>query len=129
MILLNKSKNNTIKSFVFFGILLFCVIQLNCSKTLTVDDVIKKNIDARGGAEKWAKVENITMDGIYVSFSDPEPFKVWRQLPDFYRFDSKRINQEVIHGYDGQNAKQYLTCDNYCLIMLFLLQHSPHVLS
>ncbi|MCJ7580231.1 MAG: hypothetical protein MUP98_06825, partial [Candidatus Aminicenantes bacterium] len=100
----NKSKKRIIKSVLFLGVLVFCVYQCNKIKTLTVDDIIQKNIEARGGAENWAKVQNITMEGIYVSFSEPAPFKIWRQRPDLYRFDSKRINQVVIHAYDGQQA-------------------------
>lgn len=102
------SQNRSMKSIVKFVLLLmvlaFCVLQCNKEKILTADDIIQKNIKARGGAEKWAKVNNITMKGIYVSFSEPEPFTLWRQRPDLYRFDSVRIRKTVIHAYDGQNA-------------------------
>jgi outer membrane lipoprotein-sorting protein len=93
-----------LKSVLLFNLLAFCVYQCTSTKTLTVDDIIQKNIEARGGAENWAKVENFTMEGIYVSFSEPAPFKIWRQRPDLYRFDSTRIKQVVIHAYDGQKA-------------------------
>ena len=104
MISQNKSKKSIVKSLLIFGLLVFFVYQCNTTKTLTVDDVIQKNIKARGGAGNWAKVKNITMEGIYVSFSEPAPFKIWRQRPDLYRFDSTRINKFVVHAYDGQKA-------------------------
>jgi hypothetical protein len=100
----NRSKKSNIKSVLLLSVLVFCSYQCNKIKTLTVDDIIQKNIKARGGTENWAKVENITMEGIYVSFSEPEPFKIWRQRPDLYRFNSIRIKKTVIHVYDGQNA-------------------------
>ena len=100
----NKSKKSIIKSVLVLSVLAFCVYQCGKTKTLTVDDIIQKNIEARGGAEKWARVNTITMEGIYVSFSEPEPFKIWRQRPDLYRFDSIRIRKTVIHAYDGQQA-------------------------
>ncbi len=85
--------------------LLACgVYRCDSNRPLTVDDVIQKNIEARGGADNWAGLENFTMEGIYVSFSDPEPFKIWRQRPDLYRFDSVRIKKVVVHAYDGENA-------------------------
>ena len=102
MISRNKSNNSIISSVVFLSLIFS--YQIAGTQTLTVDEIIKKNIEARGGAEKWARMKNLTMEGIYVSFSDPEPFKIWRQRPDLYRFDSKRIGQIVIHGYDGQKA-------------------------
>jgi len=104
MISQNKSKKSMIKSVLFLSLLVFCAYQCNSTKTLTVDDIIQKNIEARGGAENWAKVKNITMEGIYVSFSEPEPFKIWRQRPDLYRFDSTRIKKFVVHAYDGQKT-------------------------
>lgn len=100
----NRSKKSVVKTVVLLGVLVFSFLQCNKPKILTVDDVIQANIKARGGAENWAEVKNITMEGIYVSFSEPEPFKVWRQRPDLYRFDSVRIRKTVIHAYDGQNA-------------------------
>ncbi len=104
MISQNKSKKSIVKSVLILSSLVFFAYQCNTNKTLTVDDIIQKNIKARGGTENWAKVKNLTMEGIYVSFSEPEPFKIWRQKQDLYRFDSKRINQFVTCAYDGQNA-------------------------
>lgn len=104
MISQNKSKKSMIKSVLSLSLLVFCAYGCNSTKTLTVDDIIQKNIKARGGAKNWAKVENLTMEGIYVSFSEPEPFKIWRQRPDLYRFDSTRIKKFVVHAYDGKKA-------------------------
>ena len=104
MISQNKSKKSLVLSVLFLSLLVFCAYRCNRTKTLTVDNIIQKNIKARGGADNWAKVNNLTMEGIYVSFSEPEPFKIWRQRPDLYRFDSKRIDKIVIHVYDGQKA-------------------------
>jgi len=104
MISQNKSKIGLINSVLWVIFLVFCASQCRWEKTLTIDDIIRKNIEARGGVENWAKVENMTMEGIYVSFSEPAPFKIWRQRPDLYRFDSTRINKFVVHAYDGQKA-------------------------
>ncbi|MFC2156264.1 hypothetical protein ACFLT9_00365 [Acidobacteriota bacterium] len=104
MISQNNPKKKLVRSVLVLCLMAFFVCQCSTTKTLTVDDIIQKNIEARGGAEKWANVENFTMEGIYVSFSEPEPFKIWRQRPDLYRFDSNRINMIVIHVYDGQKA-------------------------
>jgi outer membrane lipoprotein-sorting protein len=104
MISQNESITSKIKSVLLVILLAFCAHQCNSTKTLTVDDIIQKNIEARGGVENWAKVKNFVMEGIYVSFSEPAPFKIWRQRPDLYRFDSTRINKFVVHAYDGQNA-------------------------
>lgn len=104
MISLNKSKIGQITMVLAVGLLAVAASRCGAAKELTVDDIIRKNIEARGGAANWAKVENLTMDGTYVSFSEPAPFKIWRQRPDLYRFDSTRINKFVVHAYDGEKA-------------------------
>jgi outer membrane lipoprotein-sorting protein len=104
MTLQNKSNKSFTKSVLLLSFIAFCFCHCSKTKTQTVDDIIQKNIKARGGAKKWAEVENIIMEGIYVSFSEPAPFTLWRQRPDLYRFDSIRIKKKVIHAYDGQNA-------------------------
>lgn len=104
MISQNKSKNSFVKFFMLLSLLAFFALQCGTPKNLTVDEIIQKNIEARGGAEKWANLESIYMEGTYTSFSEPKSFKIWRQRPDLYRFDSNRISQDVIHGYDGKNA-------------------------
>ena len=100
----NKSMKGVLCCAAALILLAFSTFQCDSTKTLTVDDVIEKNMEARGGAKNWAGLSNFTMEGIYVSFSDPEPFKLWRQRPDLYRFDSTRINKVVIHVYDGEKA-------------------------
>ena len=104
MISQNNSKNSFVKLLLLLSFLAFCALQCGTPKKLTVDNIIQKNIDARGGAEKWTNLKTIYMEGTYTSFSEPKPFKVWRQRPDLYRFDSNRIGQDVIHVYDGENA-------------------------
>ena len=100
----NKSKNSLIKTVLILGVLAFGFYQCGQTKIETADDVIHKNIKARGGADNWAKLNSLVMKGIYVSFSEPESFTIWRQRPDLYRFDSVRIRKTVIHAYDGEKA-------------------------
>ena len=104
MISQNKSSKGLFVSILVLSLWVFAAYSCQSAKPLTVDDVIQKNIEARGGAEKWEALENLTMEGIYVSFSEPAPFKIWRQRPDLYRFDSTRIKKFVVHAYDGKNA-------------------------
>ena len=42
---------------------------------MTVDEVIAKNIEARGGADNWSKVESIAMSGEFTAFSKVAPFE------------------------------------------------------
>ncbi len=70
----------------------------------TLDEIIQKNIEARGGAENWSRVQTLKIEGTYTSFSAPTPFTIWRKRPDLYRFDSNRISKDLTICYDGQKA-------------------------
>ena len=80
------------------------VAAIDLAQAQSADEIIKKNLAAHGGAEKWAAVHSIKMEGSYVNFSDPEPFTLWRQRPDRYRFDTIRIGMNIIQAYDGEKA-------------------------
>ncbi len=84
--------------------ILVILFSLASGQDLTVDEVIQKNIDARGSTASWAAVKTIKMAGTYVNYSDATPFTIWRQRPNLYRFDSTRLNQFMIHAYDGEQT-------------------------
>lgn len=102
--ILQNSLNKKVMKYVMFCLILIGAFQIAEAQTLTADEVIQKNITACGSADKWTKIKNIKMTGIYTNFSDPEPFTIWRQRPDLYRFDCKRLNLYTIHTYDGKKA-------------------------
>ncbi len=100
------SQNNTFHS-LFFSLLLCLVIGLNAgvmAQNLTADELIAKNIEARGGQTAWDQIQSMKITGTYTNFSDPEKFTILRQRPDLYRFDCKRLHQHTIHAYDGKQA-------------------------
>ena len=103
MIFPNRIKNNPMCFFLcllpFSG-----VFQSTLAQDLSVDDIIKKNIEARGGTEAWEKIKTIKMTGTYVNFSNPEDFVIYRQRPDLYRFDTTRLHLFTIHAFDGKSA-------------------------
>ncbi|MCA9740072.1 MAG: hypothetical protein H6695_14090 [Deferribacteres bacterium] len=90
----------------FIKILVFALVAAApaVAQELTLDEVIQKNIDARGGAENWAKVQNMKITGKYRSFSETSPFTVWRKRPDLYRFD---LSMLVWDGTICYNGEQY----------------------
>lgn len=97
-------QNNFYKKFLIVSIIVAGIFQISFAQELSVDDIINKNIEARGGIENWNKVKTIKMSGTYVNFSKPVDFVIYRQRPNLYRFESERLNQFTIHAYDGKNA-------------------------
>ncbi len=70
----------------------------------TLDEVIQKNIEARGGVENWQAVKSLKMEGTYTSFSTPHPFTIHRKRPGFYRFEHFLSSKPVTCTFDGESA-------------------------
>ncbi|MFA8343717.1 MAG: outer membrane lipoprotein carrier protein LolA [Rhodothermaceae bacterium] len=103
MIFQNKTNQNGSK----FSVLLIAVvafISFSFAQDISIDEIISKNIEARGGKANWEKVKTIKMTGTYVNFSNPEEFVIYKQRPDLYRFDTERLNRFTIHAFDGKKA-------------------------
>jgi len=103
MIFQNKP-DQSFNKFSFILIIFIVLIQLSTAQNILVNEIINKNIKARGGKINWEKVKTIKISGTYVNFSNPEDFVIYRQRPNLYRFETKRINRFTIHAFDGEKA-------------------------
>ena len=97
-------QNKNFRKVTLFIFVFICVSVFSFSQDLTVDEIISKNIEARGGSDNWSKVETIKTTGIYVNFSIPEKFVLLRKKPNLYRFETNRINKFTIHAFDGKKC-------------------------
>jgi hypothetical protein len=66
--------------------------------------VLARHVEARGGAERWAAVETMTVTGTWEAFSTPGPFTVHRAAPDRWRFEHTLFGQPAILAHDGEHA-------------------------
>ena len=101
--ILQNNLNRRVFTVVVLCLILVGAFQATTAQTLTVDHVIAKNIEASGGVDNWAKINNIMMTGTYTNFSDPESFTMWRARSNKYRFDAERLNMYTVHAYDGKS--------------------------
>jgi len=67
----------------------------------TLDEVITKHIQARGGRDNWDKISSIRMTGDYTAFSKVAAFTLTRARANNYVLDTKTNGKVVITGYDG----------------------------
>lgn len=73
---------------------------------MTLDQIIEKNIEARGGEKNIEALKAVEMEGDYNAFSLTRPFKMWKQRPGHYRFEAKMLDDEVTFAFDGNRAWQ-----------------------
>lgn len=70
-------------------------------KNISVDEIITKHIDARGGTEAWGKVETIKYSGTFTGFSIAKPFTTIQKQPNLYRSDFGLGKYNVVLAYNG----------------------------
>ncbi len=78
---------------------------------MTVDEVIEKHIEARGGLDAWARIHNLKATGSYTGFSKVSPFTLHRErVGDStdkvakYHLDHILDDKQVTIGFDGETA-------------------------
>ena len=71
---------------------------------LTVDEVVAKHIDARGGKEAWQSVGNVKVTGSFTAFSQINPFTLNRATDGRYHLDHMLGDKLVVIGWDGETA-------------------------
>jgi hypothetical protein len=71
---------------------------------MTVENLMQKVLDARGGAERWAEVRTLKVEGIWTAFSEDMPLTILRMRPDLYRFEHVVLGSPAVLAYDGESA-------------------------
>lgn len=71
---------------------------------ITVEGLLQKILDARGGAEAWAEVRALRIEGTWTAFSEDVPLTILRMRPNLYRFEHVVLGGPAILAYDGRRA-------------------------
>jgi len=80
---------------IFFGLQVFAQ---------SIDEIINKNIEARGGYQKLKAVGTMKITGKTFVQSMEIPFTVQSKRPNFTRMESKIQDQTMVQAYDGETA-------------------------
>jgi len=73
----------------------------------TVEEILARHVEARGGAEAWAAVKALEITGTYTALSEEAEFSLWRQRPDAYRFDYGILGERATEAFaDGDGWMQ-----------------------
>lgn len=68
----------------------------------SLEQIVARHVEARGGAERWNTVASIELKGIYAAFSDHEPFTLLRGPENRYRLDFKVLGSEAVRARDAE---------------------------
>ena len=70
----------------------------------TVDEIIAKNLQAKGGAEKWQSVKSVKMSGKMTAQGNEMPLTVYAMRPNFNRQEIMLPAGKAIQAFDGTTA-------------------------
>jgi outer membrane lipoprotein-sorting protein len=70
----------------------------------TVDDIVAKNLQAKGGAEKWQSVNSVKMTGKIMIQGQEMPLTVYAKRPNLNRQEITLPDGKIVQAFDGTTA-------------------------
>ena len=70
----------------------------------TVDEIIAKNLQAKGGAAKWQSMKSVKMTGKMTAQGTEMPLTVYAMRPNFNRQEITMAAGKAIQAFDGTTA-------------------------
>ncbi len=67
----------------------------------TVDEVVAKHIEAKGGVDAWNAIRSMRVTGEFTAFSKTAPFTLHRMRDDLYHMDHVMNGRKVVIANDG----------------------------
>jgi outer membrane lipoprotein-sorting protein len=71
------------------------------SYSQTVDEIVAKNLKAKGGAEKWKSISSVKMTGTVSAQGRQVPMTAYTKRPNLSRQDITTPAGTIVQGFDG----------------------------
>ena len=85
-------------------LLLLLAGMFSTARAITVDELIQKNIDARGGIEKLRAIKTMRLTGKQSAGGFETPFSITQSIPNKMRIEATVQGKIFVIGYDGTIA-------------------------
>ena len=77
-------------------------VGVSAEEGASLEQIISRHVDARGGSDRWSDVKSIELEGIYAAFSDHEPFTLLRGPGNLYRLDFTILGADAVRARDAE---------------------------
>ena len=74
------------------------------SSAQTVDEIVAKNLKARGGIEKFKSVTSLKIDATVTAQGMKLPVTIWSKRPNMMREETDFQGQKMVRAFDGTTA-------------------------
>jgi outer membrane lipoprotein-sorting protein len=69
-----------------------------------VDEIVAKNLQAKGGAEKWGSINSVKMTGKIASQGQEMPLTMYAKRPNMTRQEISLPDGKLVQAFDGTTA-------------------------
>lgn len=80
------------------------VVSAGVSSAQTVDEIIAKNIKARGGIEKFKSVNSMKINATVTAQGQKFPVTIYSKRPNMMREETEIQGQKMVRAFDGTTA-------------------------
>jgi outer membrane lipoprotein-sorting protein len=74
------------------------------AQTPTVDEVVARNLEAKGGVEKLRSLQTVRLSGTITAQGISVPMTTWAKRPNLMRQEMHFQNKNVVSAFDGTTA-------------------------
>jgi outer membrane lipoprotein-sorting protein len=71
------------------------------SSAQTVDEIVAKNLKAKGGAEKWKSISSVKMTGTFAAQGMEGPMSLFAKRPNLSRQEITMKGRKLVQAFDG----------------------------
>lgn len=81
--------------------LLAAVLLASVAHAQTVDEIVNRNIEAKGGVAKWKAISSVKMTGRITAQGMEVPMTVYAMRPNYTRQEMTVKNTKLVQAFDG----------------------------
>ncbi|MFQ6083861.1 MAG: outer membrane lipoprotein carrier protein LolA [Candidatus Aminicenantia bacterium] len=70
----------------------------------TVDEIIDKNLETKGGLEKIKAIQSVKITGKVIAQGVEMPMVMWNKRPNMIRMETTFQDKKIVQAYDGEKA-------------------------
>jgi outer membrane lipoprotein-sorting protein len=85
-------------------IVALALVPAGASFAQTVDDIVAKNLKARGGIEKFKSVNSMKISATVTAQGMKLPVTIWSKRPNMMREETDFQGQKIVRAFDGTTA-------------------------
>lgn len=82
----------------------FLISAVSVARAQTVDEIVARNLESRGGVEKWKSIQSMKVTGTIDSGGRTINLVAWSKRPNLSRQEMSFQGQQMVQAFDGTHV-------------------------